>query len=166
MVRSLGLLVIVIAVLFLIGPARSLVWPSSSDRYPAVDYSGYVRGFAEDAHTSAVVPGTLPSSWRANAGDLHTAPTETTLHVGWAVPGEKFAGLDEGVGDPTAVYTRAISRASLTTTSTTTIGNRQWAVGESPRRETVLVAHFGQVLVVITGNATDVQLRLLAASLH
>ena len=166
MVRSLGLLVVVSAVLLFIGPARSLILPSSSDRYPAVDYSGYVRGFTDDAHTAALVPSNLPSSWRANAGDMHTSPSSTTLHVGWSVPGELFAGLDEGVGDRAAVFRQSISRDSLTTTSTTTIGGRSWAVGESPRHETVFVGHFGRVLVVITGNASDAQLRVLAAALH
>ena len=166
MVRSLGLLVVVTAVLFAIGPARSLIWPSSSDRYPRVDYSGYVRGFSDDARTAAIVPVALPASWRANAGDLHTTPSATTLHVGWAVPGELFAGLDEGVGDPPAVFRNAVGRDSLDTMSTTTIGGRPWSVGESPRHETVFVGHFGRVLVVITGNAADAQLRLLAAALH
>lgn len=166
MVRSLGLLVVVIAVFLFIGPARSLILPSSQDRYPAVDYSGYVQGFADKAHTAAVVPSNLPASWRANAGELHTTPLASTLHVGWSVPGERFAGLDEGVGDPAEVFIRAISSASLTTAATTTIAGRQWAVGESSRHETVLVAHFGRVLVVITGNATGADLRLLAASLR
>jgi hypothetical protein len=166
MVRSLGLIVVVSAVLLFIGPARSLILPSSADRYPAIDYSGYARGFADDAHTAAIVPSGLPSSWRANAGDVHSTASATTLHVGWAVPGERFAGLDEGVGEPTAVFTNAISVDTLTTSSTTAIGGRLWAVGKSPRHETVLVGHFGRVLVVITGNATDAELRLLAAALR
>lgn len=166
MVRSLGLLVVVSAVLLFIGPARSLILPSNADRYPAVDYSGYVRGFVDDAHTAAIVPHGLSSSWRANAGALHTTAAATTLHVGWSVPGERFAGLDEGVGDPSAVFENSISRKSLTATSTTTIGGRQWSVGTSPRHETVLVGHFGRVLVVITGNATDAELHQLADALR
>ena len=40
MVRSLGLLAVVIIALLFIGPARTLILPGDRDRMPAVDYTG------------------------------------------------------------------------------------------------------------------------------
>jgi hypothetical protein len=48
---------------------------------------------------------------------------------------------------------------------TTEIAGRSWDVRSSGRGETVYTAAVGELLVVVTGDATDTQLRLLAASL-
>src|SRR4051794_5910019 len=99
MARSLGLLAVVIVALLFIGPARSLILPGDRDRMPAVDYTGAARGFTEVTHVNAVVPLVLPDGWRANAADRRRVRDLQQLHIGWAVPGEQFAGLDEGTGD-------------------------------------------------------------------
>lgn len=166
MVRSLGLLVVVIAALLFIGPARSLVLPGSKDKMPAVDYGGYVAGFNELAAPPAVVPAGLPASWRANAGNLTHTATTAHLHIGWAVPGTAFAGLDEGTGSPDALLRLVTGAASLQSRGTTTIGADTWTIRRSTRGETVLTRDVNGVFVIVTGNATDAQLRLLAGSLH
>lgn len=166
MARSLGLLLAVVAALLLIGPARSLILPSSKDKMQPVDYTGYVRGFNELSSVPAVVPAELPTSWRANAGDLTHTPTSAHLHVGWAVPGTAFAGLDEGTGSSDSLLRLVTGSASLQARGTTTIAGETWTVRRSSRGETTYTRDASGVFLIVTGNATDTQLRQLAASLR
>lgn len=166
MARSLGLLLAVVVVLLFIGPARSLILPGSKDRMPAVDYSGYVRGFNAVAGATALVPSSLPSSWRANAGTVSNTPTSAHLHIGWAVPGSAFAGLDEGTGGADALLRLVTGTPSLHAQGDTTIAGATWTVRTSSRGETTYTRTINGVFVIVTGNATDAQLRLLAASLR
>jgi hypothetical protein len=166
MLRSLGLVALVVIALLFIGPARSLILPGSRDRTPPVDYTGSVRGFDDVANGSAVVPQALPSSWRANAADVSHTATSAHLHIGWAVPGEGFAGLDEGTGDQLALLDRVTGSASEEVRTATTIGGASWDVRRSSRHETVYTRDANGVFVIVTGDATDAQLRLLASSLH
>ena len=166
MARSLGLLLVVIAALLFIGPARSLILPGGKDKMQPVDYSGYVRGFNQLSPAPAVVPAGLPSSWRANAGDLTHTPTSAHLHVGWAVPGTAFAGLDEGTGSSDALLRQVTGSASLQSRGTTTIAGESWTVRRSTRGETTYTRDVNGVFVIVTGDATDTQLRQLAASLR
>jgi hypothetical protein len=166
MLRSLGLVALVVVALLFVGPARSLILPRSRDRTPPIDYTGYVRGFDDVASAPAVVPQALPSSWRANASDVDHSGTSAHLHIGWAVPGDGFAGLDEGTGDQLALLGRVTGTAGKEVRSATTIGGASWDVRRSSRGETVFTREVGGVFVIVTGDATDAQLLLLAASLH
>lgn len=166
MARSLGLILAVVAVLLFIGPARSLILPGSKDRMPPVDYSGYVHGFDEVASAPAVVPTGLPTSWRPNAATVDNTKTSAHLHIGWAVPGTAFAGLDEGTGTSTALLRSVTGRSSLQSRGTTTIAGATWTLRRSDRGETVLTRDVNGVFVIVTGNATDAQLRELVAALH
>ena len=165
MARSLGLMFVVIVALLFIGPARALIFPGK-DRMPAVDYTGAVRGFGDVAGSPAFVPSGLPSNWRANAADVDNISSAPHLHIGWAVPGTAFAGLDEGTGNPNALLRSVVGRDALQIRSSTTIAGQVWSVRRSDRGETVLTRKANGIFVVITGNATSAQLRQLAASLR
>ena len=165
MVRSLGLIVVIILALLFIGPARALIFPGK-DRMPAVDYTAAVKGFDDVTSSGAVVPSGLPPGWRANAANAENISGAPHLHIGWAVPGSAFAGLDEGTGDPNALLRSVAGRGALQVRGTTTITGATWSVRKSDRGETVLARNVNGTFVVITGNATNTELRLLAASLH
>lgn len=166
MARSLGLLVVIVAALLFIGPARSLILPGSKDKMPPVDYSGYVQGFDEVAGPDAVVPVGLPTSWRANAGSVDNTTSSAHLHIGWAVPGTAFAGLDEGTGDVNALLRLVTGRSSVQSRGETSIAGATWMVRRSDRQETVYTRDINGVFVIVTGSASDAQLRQLAASLR
>lgn len=166
MARSLGLMAVIVAALLFIG-ARYLIMPGSADRFPATDYSGVARAFAGDVAAAVLVPSDLPSAWRANAARLtHQSPQVEQLHIGWATPGSRYAGLDETDGDPAALLTSVLGDSGLTVRGTTTIDGVLWQQRVSSRGERALTRQLGPVTAVITGDATDAQLRLLAASLH
>jgi hypothetical protein len=164
MARSLGLMAVVIAALLFLGPARSLVFPGK-DRMAAVDFSHQVRGFATVAGAPALAPAASPPGWRATTADLVHRNGRVRLHIGWALPGNRYAGLDEATGEPALLRTVLGARGS-SVVGREVIGTVVWDRRVSDRGEEALSRRAGPVTVVITGNATDAQLRLLAASLR
>jgi hypothetical protein len=166
MVRSLGLVAVVIAGLLFLGPARSLIFPGK-DRMPAADYTGTVLGFRKLTHVAPLVPAGLPSSWRANATALHQVRgVGLELHIGFAVPGTRYAGLDETTGSATGLDRRILGKPGLATRGVRTIRGQLWTVRRSARGETAFTVTIGTVSVVVTGNATDAELARLAAALE
>ena len=165
MARSLGLMVVVVAALLLLGPGRTLLFPGD-DRRPPVDYAHVAAGFTTVTRTPAVLPVALPNGWRPNAATLTRPSIGARLHVGWTTPGEKFAGLDESTAPGERFVVSVLGRHGATTVGTIRIGSRTWEVRRSQRGETALTRAFGDVTVVVTGDAPDLQLGDLAASLR
>jgi hypothetical protein len=165
MARSLGLMAIVIVALLFLGPSRALIFPGA-DRRPPVDYRAQVTGFSQVTGLPAVVPSSLPTAWQPNAARLSSTPRlGEHLRIGWATPGDRFAGLDEADGDPVALIRLVLGHRGSTVQDQVQIGPVTWDVRASDRGERALTAGFGAVSVVLTGSATADQLRLLAASL-
>lgn len=165
MVRSLGLMAVIVAAVLFLG-ARYLIMPGSAARPAAVDYSSALQDFPRVAGAPVLRPTSLPSDWRANAARLLSPAGATQLHIGWAVPGSRYAGLDEATGPSEALVTSVLGTPGLAVHGTTTIGGAQWQQRTSSLGERAYTRQFGKVTVVVTGNATDDQLRLLAASLQ
>jgi hypothetical protein len=165
MARSLALMVVVVAALLLLGPGRTLLFPGDSRRQP-VSYDRVAAGFATVTGSPAVVPASLPAGWEANAATLTRPAAGARLHIGWATPGEKFAGLDESAAPPDAFIRTVLGRHGAVILDTIDIGSLPWDVRRSDRGETALTREFGAVTVVVTGDATGEQLRALAAALR
>jgi hypothetical protein len=164
--RSLGLLLIIMALVLFLTPARGLIFPDKKDRMQAVDYSSVVSGFATVAHRPALVPAGLPSSWRANASSLFgNSPANAHFHVGWVTPGNEYAGLDESTGDPAGLIKSVLGRRGATVTGTTTIGGSVWQLRTSDLGERSLTRTDGGLTVVITGTP-KADINLLCASLR
>jgi hypothetical protein len=168
MSRSLGLMALVIAGLLLLGPARTLVFPDDAEWQP-VDTGPALRGFEDVTGTAALAPARVPDGWRANAARVEVIEADAgtaQLHIGWAVPGEHYAGLDETSGDGTALLRRIAGAGHARPTGDTTIGGVPWRVGTSARGEPVLSRQVDGLTVVVTGDAGTSALRLLAGSLR
>jgi hypothetical protein len=165
--RSMGLMAVVVVALLFIGPARALVMPGS-DRMAPVDYTDVARGFRTVTHLEPPLPIGLPASWRANAARLAraTGSVGTRLHIGWAVPGSRFAGLDESDRTPGRLTRSVLGTRGGTVHGTRTVGGVAWQVRVSDLGEPAYTRAFGGVFVVVTGSATDTQLMLLLASLR
>jgi len=163
MARSLGLMAVVIAALLLLGPARTLIFPGSA-KMKAVDFNDQVRAFAKVAG-SVLAPVGVPSSWRANAATFDSSGHTARLHVGFATPGSRYAGLDETNGTPARLIARVLGTRGATVTGTTTIAGQTWQLRRSDRGEEALTTTTGGLTVVVTGSGSDEQLRTLAGSL-
>ena len=88
------------------------------------------------------------------------------MHVGWSLPATRYAGLDEATGNPQVVLADVLGRRGSTVSGTTSIDGTPWQQRVSDRGETALTRTAGPLTVVVTGNATDAELRLLAALLR
>lgn len=164
MARSLGLMAVVIAALLLLGPARTLVFPGSAKVQP-VDYTHRVAAFKQVAGT-VLAPADLPSGWRANAATFDSTRRQARLHVGFATPGSRFAGLDESNGPAAQLVRRVLGARGARVTGTTTVAGETWELRRSQRGEEALTMTTGPLTVIVTGSATDPQLRTLAGSLR
>ena len=164
MIRSLGLVSIVIAATLIFVPG--LFHPSKSQRYPGVSYADYVAGFHQLSGRTALTPRSLPKGWAANAAALTGTKTTAHLHIGWATPGAKYAGLEESVASASAFVPATLGVQLATVTGSVAIGDATWGTVRSARGEYSLTRTIRGITVVITGSATVTQLQLLAASLH
>lgn len=164
MVRSFGLMAVVVAVTLVFVPG--LFHPSKSQRFPAVDYSDYVTGFHRLSDRAALVPTRLPDSWKANAGRLTGTRRTAHLHIGWAVPGSDYAGLEESVIPAPGFIRSVLGPRGETVTGARRIGGVSWQQRTSARGELALTRTTAGLTVVVTGSASPQQLTTLAASLR
>jgi hypothetical protein len=164
MARSIGLMALVVGVTLLAVPG--LLHPGKSQRFPPVDYSDYVHGFGEVTGQAALVPQGLPGDWRANAGALTGTKHTAHLHIGWAVPGSAYAGLEESVAPPATFIPSVLGRRGATVTGSASISGTRFDRRTSSRGEPALTRTVGGVTVVVTGSASAAQLATLAGSLQ
>jgi hypothetical protein len=164
MARSFGLMVVVVGATLLFVP--SLLHPSAKDRFPAFDTSGLVAGFHDVTGQAALVPGALPAGWRPTSGGLSGPAATEDMHIGYAAPGQSFAGLNESVGPTTGLVSTVLGSAGAAVKGTVSVGGVAWQRRTSSRGELALVHRVGAVAVVVTGSAAEPELVTLAASLH
>jgi hypothetical protein len=139
MVRSLGLMLVIVAVTLVFVPG--LFRPSHSQRVQPVSYADDAAGFRQVTGIAAVTPAGLPSGWRANSARLTHRGTTATLYIGWVSPTNKYAALYESNATPIPVGSAAPGDHSL--------------------RRTI-----GKLTIVITGSADAAELSQLATSLR
>jgi hypothetical protein len=164
MVRSFGLMIVVVGVTLLFVP--SLLHPSAKDKFPAFDASGLVAGFHDVTGHSALAPGPLPSGFTPTSGTL-TGPAATErMHIGYAAPDQSFAGLDESVGPTSGLVATVLGAAGATVKGTVPVDGVAWQRHTSSRGEVALVHRSGGITVVVTGSASESSLVALAASLR
>ncbi|MGN6473882.1 MAG: DUF4245 family protein, partial [Mycobacteriales bacterium] len=138
MVRSLGLMAVIVAVTLIFVP--NLLHPSKSDRVQPYDYSDVVAGFHQVTGLTALTPTGVLSGWYANSARLTHRGTTATLYIGWVSPTKKYAALYESNQASIAIDTSAAKDRSV--------------------RRTI-----GKLTIVITGSASTAELNQLAASL-
>jgi len=164
MVRSLGLIAVILAVTLLFVPG--LLHPSKSQRVQPVDYSDVVIGFKQVTGQLAYAPTNLPTTWKATSRSLTHKGSYAHMHVGFVAPDNNYAGLDEATGDPTTFVQSILGHRGLTQTATTTINGSTWSERTSQRGETSLVRTTKGLTVVITGSTNPANQQALAASLQ
>ncbi len=164
MVRSLlPLTVIVLALVGLVALRQN-----SADPVRTVDTSGGIQLASARAGYPLLVPQDLPEDWRAtsirtDAGAATEAGDPVTLAIGWVTPGEEFAGYVIG-DDPRADDLDAVL-SGAEEAGTVQIGGRGWVELTTAREETAYRLDAGAgVVAVVTGSASDDELRTLAAA--
>jgi hypothetical protein len=164
MIRSFGLMVVVVGVTLLFVP--SLLHPSAKDKFPAFDASGLIDGFHDVTGHAALVPGPLPAGFTPTAGTLTGPAAGERMHIGYAAPAQSFAGLDESVGPTSGLVATVLGAAGTTVDGTVPISGVAWQRRTSSRGEVALVRRSSGITVVVTGSASEPTLVALAASLR
>jgi hypothetical protein len=164
MIRSLGLIAVILGVTLLFVPG--LFHPSKSQRFPAADYTDYVSGFHEVTAKAALTPASLPDGWQANGASLSGPADAEHLHIGFATAGAKYAGLEESVAPMPTFVSAVLGSRGGQVTGRVTIDGTTWQTRTSSRGEASISRTIDGIAVVITGSATPDQQRALAASLH
>jgi hypothetical protein len=164
MARSLGLIGAIIAFTLLFVPG--LIHPGSKDRLQPVDYSSYVSGFHDVTGVTAMTPRPAPDGFRPTSGRL-TGPAATEhLHIGFAVPGTTYAGVEESVGPLPTLVAALLGKRGATVTGHAVIAGVTWQSRLSSRGEVALTRRVAGLNLLVTGSASAEQLELLAGSLH
>jgi hypothetical protein len=164
MVRSLGLLGVIVALTLVFVPG--LLHPSKSQRFPTATYSDQAAGFRQVTGRPALTPSPLPSGWHANAASLTHKAHAAHFHVGFVTPDGKYVGVDEGYAEPPTFVRSVLGKRGLAVTGSTPIAGATWSTRTSAVGEPAFTRVVRGVTVVVTGSASTVQLRELMTVLH
>jgi hypothetical protein len=172
MIRSLGLIAVIVAVTLIFVPG--LVHPSKKDKVQALDYSNYLEGFKSLTNLTPLAPTPVPAGWRANSAALSGPPQAEHMRIGFVTPDEKYVGLVQSIGTPAVVIRTLLGKSAVTPTDHVAIAGASWDRRLSSQHEVAFTHVFapinrsqasGVITVIVTGSATPPQLEALAAAL-
>ena len=167
MVRSMGLVLVVVAVMILLTFRLS-----PRDPVQVIELGPEVAAARQTAPYTVLVPRGLSEQWRPVSASTRVEGGATTWRIGWITPTEDFAALGQSDQSPAAfVDSFAVSAAA---SGEVLIDGERWArLGDSAAEERSLVRRAGgpsgdnaeAVTVIVTGTASFAELEELAASL-
>ena len=159
MVISIGVLLVVVFTLF--GLYRCL----GGDEVTTVD-PGPAYEEARDAKEFPVlVPTGLSDDWKSVSADYQPQSGGATLRVGWRSPDEGQLQLIESDIVPATLLTRELGPDAAPTGAVVDEGGRQWQVYNARNGETAYVFQEAERTVIVTGKATEEELREFVRSL-
>ncbi|MDQ3734084.1 MAG: DUF4245 domain-containing protein, partial [Actinomycetota bacterium] len=131
-----------------------------------IDPSNSIRHAAGLAEVPLPVP-VLPETWRPTSADV-TAPNDgqqgpVTLSIGYVSPSEEFARYIVSTDPAAEQITDLLGDAD--STGTMRIAGASWEEFTTGRGEQLLLRTDDDLRIVITGSASQDELRTLAASL-
>jgi hypothetical protein len=166
MLRSM--LPLVVICLVIVGWTNLRQSKDAADPVHEVDPSTSVQLAAARASYDLLVPQGLderyrPTSARTDAGNAAEGDP-VTLEIGYLTPRDEYAGFvvsDDRRAEPVAtVLDSAQEKGSVD------IGGQAWTRSVTDRDETALSHEDGDVIVVITGSASDEELETVAAAVR
>ena len=161
MVRSLVPLTVLILV---------MVWlyrPSTPDPVTTVDPAGDVFYAASLASFTVLAPSGLPTGWRPTSARVDPAEQggPVGLSIGYVTPQGRFAQFVHSSVPVEALLGDVLGKG-YTQVGETEIAGQGWQEMRSARDEPALVRSADGAIVVITGSASDAELRALVAALR
>ncbi len=164
MIRSL--LPLVVLCLLLVG--WQAFRTSSEDTVREVDPASTVRLAAERADYPLQAPAGLPEDYRPTSARTDAGFAEAgdpvTLEIGFLTPSEEFAGFTVS-DDVRAEPVRDVLDGS-SEEGPVDVDGESWTRVTTERGETALTREDGGVVVVVSGSASDDELRAVAAAVR
>jgi uncharacterized protein DUF4245 len=164
MIRSL--LPLVLGCLLVVG--ITAIRQNPDDPVREVDTSSAERAVAQLASYQLLVPRGLSDDWRptsvrTDAGQA-SAGDPVSLQIGWLTPAEEFAEYVVS-DDPAAAALTDVLKDAMQAGSRQ-IGGESWQQLTTERGETAFTRAEGTATLVVTGSASDAELKDLAGSLQ
>jgi type II secretory pathway pseudopilin PulG len=162
MIRSLAPLVVICLLLVAWQAFRA----SNEETVRTVDATGTVQLAVERAGYEVQAPSGLPEDYRTTSARTDAGFADegapVTLEIGYLTPSGEFAGFTVS-DDAGARPVRAAIEGS-TDEGTVDVDGEPWTRLTTERGETALTREDGEVVLVVTGSATDDELREVAAA--
>ena len=164
MVRSIGLVLVAVAVAFAIG-----LWPKTA-AVKVVEYGPVVEQARAVAPYELLAPTGLPTSWKATSMRYepaagNSARPVTTWHLGFVTAKDKYAAVEQTNGALDDVLKASLGAAH--TDGSTQIAGKSWDRLESDNgKRRALLQVSGQVSVAVQGSASWQELEQLAGALR
>ncbi len=160
MVRSLGLVVLVIVPVWFLAKAPA----SDEAAIRTVDPTGPISSFATDV-PRAPVPGDLPEGWRATSATYSGG--DRTLRVGYVTPQEQYAEYAASTG-PSQEFVESVVGVGAEPAEPVDVDGVTWEQFVEADGSRSLVGSYGAATVVVgtlRATATLQELRVLLDSL-
>ena len=163
MLRSLGLVLVVVLVVVLI------TFRPQGQAVTVVDYRGLLAGARSGAAFPLVGPVGLPDTWKATSA-TYQPPAQglgvTSWHIGFVTGDGQYAGFEQTNGVVDGVLRDVLGDPvdQKRTSQVGGVGWERWADSAGDRRALVRTA--AGVTVVVDGTADWPELERLAGSLH
>jgi hypothetical protein len=160
MVRSMSLVLVVVAVVFLL--------TLRSEPHETVHRVGYSEQLQEARRVAAydvLAPVGLGEGWKATSVRNDNESGEVTWHIGFVTPDESYAAVEQSDGPVTAFLDEFVEGA--TKSGSETVSGAPWQRFEGGRPELrALVLRGSGVTTMVTGSASFTELRQLASALR
>jgi Protein of unknown function (DUF4245) len=164
MLRSLAPLVVI--ALLIVG-YQAFKSSDETNVHP-IDPTSAERLAADQAGYPVVAPAGLPAGYRPTSARTDADPSRkgepVTLQIGYVTPSQEFAGFvvsDDATADPvTSVLNGATQRGTVD------LGGTSWTRSTNARGETVLSRRAGDVVVLVSGSASEQQLETVAGAVR
>jgi hypothetical protein len=160
MVRSLALVLVVVAVVFLLAgrdePGRKVT---------ALDFTAQLDAARAQAAYDVLAPVGLGPGWKATSARGSTEGTAVTWHLGLVTPADDYAAVEQSDGARSTFLDRFVSGSDRA--GSVTIDGLTWRrlEGGEPERRALLRTS-GAATTLVAGSASWGELRRLAASLQ
>jgi hypothetical protein len=134
---------------------------------PTVDASVELARAAGTVTFPVRDPG-VPAGWRANSFGLRPVGDDMkgprAVRVGWLLPAGGYLRLSQSDATEVDLVRLETQRRRPTAAGSVDVNGVTWVRYPSVREETALVADLGGVRLLVTGSASDQDLRALAAA--
>ena len=157
--RTTAVLLLIIA--FLAGAQRLLSRPQEADPVRPVDYVATWRAAQDVAPFELVAPPELPEGWRATSV-RYVPGDDATWHIGVLTDEDKYVGIEQAVGGVEVLVNEYAAESDPD--GTVDVGGAEWELLREGD-ETTLVRDDGGSATLVTGDASQADVELVAGSL-